>query len=87
MQTWFSHCDNDLPAGDKGTIKVGDNTNLQDGVLIRSVRATPGNKGVGSSIGNNVTIGHGAVLNGVTIEDEAFIGIGAILQQGVTVNC
>ena len=40
----------------------------------------------GSSIGDNVTVGHGAVLNGVTIEDEAFIGIGAVLQEGVTVS-
>jgi len=33
-----------------------------------------------------VTVGHSAVLNGVTIEDEAFIGIGAVLQEGVTVR-
>ena len=71
--------------GDKGVIKVGKNSNLQDGVLVRSVKATPGNKSQGSEIGSNVTIGHGAILNGVTIEDEAFIGIGAILQEGVKV--
>ena len=73
--------------GDKGLIKVGSNTNLQDGVLVRSVKASPGSKSQGSTIGDNVTVGHGAVLNGVTIEDEAFIGIGAILQQGVKVAC
>lgn len=52
---------------------------------MRSVKASPGNTGQGSTIGDNVTIGHGAILNGVTIEDESFIGIGAILQQGVKV--
>lgn len=38
-----------------------------------------------SVIGDNVTIGHGAVLTGVTIEDDAFIGIGAVLQPGTKV--
>lgn len=65
---------------------MGNNTNLQDGVLVRSLKAAPGGSAKGSSIGDNVTVGHGAVLHGVTIEDEAFIGIGAILQDGVKVH-
>ena len=65
---------------------MGNNTNLQDGVLVRSLKAAPGGSAKGSSIGDNVTVGHVAVLHGVTIEDEAFIGIGAILQDGVKVH-
>lgn len=84
FQEFCNHLESN--AGDKGVVKVGKNSNLQDGVLVRSVKAAPGNTSQGSIIGSNVTIGHGAVLNGVTIEDEAFIGIGAILQQGVTVS-
>lgn len=74
-----------MAAGDVGSIKIGKNTNLQDGVLIRSIRSSPGTKHKSSVIGNNVTIGHGATLNGVTIEDEVLVGIGAVLQQGVKV--
>lgn len=52
---------------------------------MRSLKAAPGGHALGSSIGSNVTVGHGAVLHGVTVEDEAFIGIGAVLQEGVKV--
>lgn len=72
-----------LLAGDAGSIVVGENSNLQDGVLVRSLRASPGSRNSGSVIGKNVTVGHGAVLHGVTIEDEAFIGIGSVLREGV----
>jgi len=72
--------------GDAGPISVGKNSNLQDGVIVRTMRASPRGSRCGSSIGDNVTVGHSAVLNGVTIEDEAFIGIGAVLQEGVTVE-
>ena len=70
-------------AGDAGQITVGSNSNVQDGVLVRSLRAAPGSRSLGTTIGENVTIGHSAVLHGVTVEDEAFIGIGAVLQEGV----
>ena len=67
-------------------MSVGDHTNLQDGVLVRTLRASPEGRKIGTTIGSRVTVGHGAVLNGVTVEDEAFIGIGAVLQEGVKVE-
>lgn len=71
-----------LGVGDGAPVSIGRNTNVQDGALIQSIKLFPKLKTLPSTIGQNVTIGHGAVLNGVDIEDGAFIGIGAILQEG-----
>ena len=72
--------------GDGGPISIGENSNLQDGVVVRSVKAALGERRLSSTIGSNVTIGHGVVLNAVTIEDEALIGNGATLAEGVKVS-
>ena len=66
-------------------MSVGSKTNIQDGVLIQSVKLSPKFRKIPSVIGNNVTIGHGAILTGVNIEDGAFIGIGAVLREGTKV--
>ena len=49
------------------------------------MRTAPSEHDVGSTIGDNVTIGHSAMLTGVTVGDNAFIGIGATLLEGVQV--
>lgn len=72
--------------GDGAPISVGRSTNIQDGVLIQSSKLSPEAKKLPLRIGDNVTIGHGAVLTGVQIEDSAFIGIGAVLQEGTQVE-
>ena len=64
--------------GDDGPIRIGPRTNIQDMTMIHVVAPT--------IIGANVTIGHRVVLHGVTIEDDAMIGIGAILLDGVHVE-
>jgi gamma-carbonic anhydrase len=64
--------------GDDGPIRIGRRTNIQDLTVIHVVAPT--------IIGANVTIGHRVVLHGVTIEDDAMIGIGAILLDGVHVE-
>jgi carbonic anhydrase/acetyltransferase-like protein (isoleucine patch superfamily) len=57
--------------GDFGAIRVGPGTNVQDNAVIHTGEQWP------TIIGANVTIGHGAVLEGCTIGDGAIIGINA----------
>ena len=87
LRLWWSATATEAAGvGDAAKVSVGDHTNLQDGVLVRTLRASPEGRKIGTTIGSRVTVGHGAVLNGVTVEDEAFIGIGAVLQEGVKVE-
>ncbi len=66
--------------GDYGTIVIGDRTAIEDNCVIH---ARPGERTV---IGDHVTIGHGAVLHNCTIEDEAIIGMGAIVSDYAVVE-
>lgn len=61
--------------GDYGEIVVGNGTSVQDNVIIH---ARPGEK---TSIGNNVTLGHGCIIHNATVHDEAVIGMGAIVSD------
>ena len=61
-------------------IVIGEMTNIQDGTVIHGTH-----KQWGVTIGNNVTVGHKAMLHGCEIGDGAFIGMGAILLDGVKV--
>lgn len=65
---------------DTDTIMIGDRTNIQDGTIIHVDEGRP------CTIGNEVSIGHRAVLHGCTIEDGAMVGIGAIVLNGATVG-
>jgi carbonic anhydrase/acetyltransferase-like protein (isoleucine patch superfamily) len=67
--------------GDVHWIRVGRRTNVQDGAMVHGMSATHP-----TSIGDNVTIGHAAVLHGCTIESQCLIGMGAILLNGVRVG-
>src|SRR5215469_3862730 len=66
--------------GDIDPIQIGDETNVQDGTVMHT------DKGFPTTLGNRVTIGHSAVLHGCTIEDEALIGIGAIVLNGARIG-
>lgn len=68
---------------DQAPITVGEGSNVQDNVVVH---VTPG---FPVSIGKNVTIGHGAIIHGATIEDGCLIGMGAILLNGCVIgkNC
>src|SRR5579863_5828789 len=67
--------------GDVNTIRIGDDTNVQDNsVLHCDAGLFPLN------IGNHVTVGHLAMLHGCTIEDDCLIGIGAIVLNGAKVG-
>ena len=67
--------------GDVHWIKVGKRTSVQDGTIVHAMTGTHP-----TSIGDNVTIGHAAVIHGCTIEDQCLVGMGAILLNGVRVG-
>lgn len=75
-----------MVAGDDASISVGANSNVQDGAVIGTGKTYIGQPRGPTLIGNNVTVGHSAILDGVTLEDECLVGIGAILPHGVTVS-
>jgi carbonic anhydrase/acetyltransferase-like protein (isoleucine patch superfamily) len=61
-------------------IRIGERTSIQDGCVIHvSTRR-------GTWIGNDVTIGHGAVLEGCTIQDRVVIGMNAVVLEGAEVG-
>jgi gamma-carbonic anhydrase len=63
--------------GDVNSIRIGARTNVQDLTLVHVMRDTHP-----TVIGDDVTIGHSAVIHGCTIEDRCLIGMGAILLNG-----
>ncbi|CAH9088659.1 unnamed protein product [Cuscuta epithymum] len=72
--------------GDVNNISIGTGTNIQDNSLVHVAKSNLAGKVLPTIIGNNVTVGHSAVLHGCTVEDEAFVGMGAILLDGVVVE-
>ena len=69
---WF----NAVVRGDVNYIKMGDKVNVQDGAVIHGTfEKSPTN------IGNNVSIGHQAMVHGCTIKDNVLIGMGAIIMD------
>jgi carbonic anhydrase/acetyltransferase-like protein (isoleucine patch superfamily) len=67
--------------GDVHTIRIGARSNVQDGTIIHVMRDTHA-----TQIGDDVTIGHGAIVHGCTIANRCLIGMGAILLNGATVG-
>lgn len=66
--------------GDESTIQVGEGSNIQDNAVIHCDAPYP------AVIGRDVTIGHGAIIHGCTIEDRCLIGMGAILLNGCVIG-
>jgi carbonic anhydrase/acetyltransferase-like protein (isoleucine patch superfamily) len=67
--------------GDVNTIRIGRRSNIQDGTIVHAMTGTHQ-----TTIGDNVTIGHAAVIHGCTIEDQCLIGMGAILLNGAHIG-
>ena len=67
--------------GDVNHIRIGKRTNIQDLTMIHVMRDTHP-----TIIGDEVTVGHSAVVHGTTIEDRVLIGMGAILLNGVHIE-
>ncbi|MFC1798662.1 gamma carbonic anhydrase family protein [Thermodesulfobacteriota bacterium] len=59
--------------GDTSYVKIGHNTNIQDNCTVHTESGNP------TIIGDNVTVGHNAVVHGCTIDNRCMIGIGAII--------
>lgn len=67
--------------GDVNRIRIGRRTNIQDGTVVHVMKDTHP-----TIVGDEVTIGHAAVIHGCTIEDRCLIGMGAIVLNGARVG-
>ncbi|KAF2312104.1 hypothetical protein GH714_028061 [Hevea brasiliensis] len=68
-----------------GDVQVGRGSSIWYGCVLRA-KSNLNGKVLPTIIGDNVTVGHSAVLHGCTVEDEAFVGMGATLLDGVVVE-
>lgn len=71
---------------DVNRIKVGAVTNIQDRAVVTVAKENPDGFPTSTTIGNYVSVGHGAVLSACTVEDEVIIGPGAIVLDGALVE-
>lgn len=77
---WFQA----IVRGDVHSIRIGNKVNIQDGAVIHcTYQKAP------TSIGNNVSVGHKAIVHGCTIHDNVLVGMGAIVMDHAVVksNC
>ena len=70
--------------GDVNSIRIGNKVNIQDGAIVHCTYQK-----TKTIIGNNVSIGHRAIIHGCTIHDNVLIGMGAIVMDNAAVeaNC
>lgn len=62
--------------GDNSVISIGNQSNIQDNCVLHC------EKMYSTTIGNNVTVGHSAILHGCTVEDNVLVGMGSIIMDG-----
>lgn len=72
--------------GDINKIRIGRNTNIQDGTVVHVNHDRDGDGGMPTLIGDNVVIGHMALIHACTLEDGAFVGMGAIVMDQAVVE-
>lgn len=73
--------------GDMHRISIGERTSIQDGSVLHITHAGPYNPdGFPLVIGDDVTVGHKALLHGCTIGDRVLIGMGAIVMDGAIIE-
>lgn len=65
---------------DVDTITIGDDTNLQDNVTMHCDAGSP------ARVGARVSVGHGAILHGCTVEDDCLIGMGSTVLNGAVIG-
>lgn len=66
--------------GDTDQITLGARSNLQDNVVVHC------DVGIPTTIGSGVSVGHGAVVHGCTVEDDCLIGMGATVMNGAVIG-
>lgn len=74
---WF----NAVVRGDVNHIKMGNKVNIQDGAIVHCTYQK-----CGTTIGNNVSVGHNAIIHGCTIHDNVLVGMGAIVMDQVVIG-
>ena len=74
---WF----NSVVRGDVNFIRMGNRVNVQDGACIHCTYQK-----CGTTIGDNVSIGHHAIVHGCTIHDNVLVGMGAIIMDNAVVH-
>lgn len=74
---WF----NAVLRGDVNSIRMGDRVNIQDGACIHCTYEK-----TKTILGNNVSVGHNAIVHGCTVEDNVLIGMGAIVMDNVHIG-
>ena len=67
--------------GDMHYIRVGSRSNIQDNAVVHVTTAVSP-----ATIGKNVTVGHGAIIHGCTIEDNCMIGMGSVVMDDAVVG-
>ncbi len=72
---------NTVIRGDVNTIRIGARTNIQDGSVLHVTRRIHP-----LTIGDDVTIGHAAIIHGCTLMNHSFIGMGATVMDGAVVG-
>lgn len=72
VSIWY----NAVLRGDRGTITVGENSNIQDNCTLHE----------SVTIGKGCSVGHGAILHGCTVGDDCVIGMGAIVLNGAVLG-
>jgi carbonic anhydrase/acetyltransferase-like protein (isoleucine patch superfamily) len=74
--------------GDVNSIRIGARSNLQDGCIVHVVHDGPNGPegGLPTLIGDDVTVGHGAIIHACEIGDACLIGMGAIVLDGARVQ-
>lgn len=65
---------------DKDRIVIGNRSNIQDNCVVHTSTGHP------VILGNDVSVGHGAILHGCTIQDRVLVGMGAIVLNGAVVG-
>jgi carbonic anhydrase/acetyltransferase-like protein (isoleucine patch superfamily) len=73
---WF----NAVVRGDTETIRIGCRTNVQDGAILHADPGFP------CTVGDDVTIGHGAIVHGATIGHRVLIGMRAVVMNGAEIG-
>ncbi len=73
---WF----NSVVRGDVNSIRIGNKVNIQDGAVIHCTYQK-----TKTIIGNNVSVGHNAIVHGCQIEDNVLVGMGAIIMDDAKV--
>jgi carbonic anhydrase/acetyltransferase-like protein (isoleucine patch superfamily) len=73
---WF----NAVLRGDSAPVRVGARTNIQDGAILHTDQGTP------CEVGDDCTVGHGAIVHGCRVGSGTLIGMGAIVLSGAEIG-